>query len=267
MGRFVKVQVLNFSYGPLTPGLGYLMSCLGCFLGLRCATRAQVYEGAARIRWLVLAGVAIGTTGIWTMHFIAMLGFTIPGQQLLYNVPVTLVSMVIAVAVVVAGLLIAGLGKGMRPLLLGGLVIGCGVAIMHYLGMAALEVPDRMRYNVPLVAASVAIAVVAGTAALIAAMRLQSLRATLGASLVMGLAVSAMHYTGIAAFNVCGVTSIPGAAPGSGITPGIFLLPVILGISILALGLTIVISFAPTGAEILEERALLERIARRQLPH
>ncbi len=255
------VPVHNFSYGLLTPGLGYLASCLGCVLGLRCATRAQAHEGRARVSWLLLAAVAIGTAGIWTMHFIAMLGFTIPGQQVLYNVPVTILSMVIAVAVVAGGLLIAGLGNGLRPLLLGGTVIGCGVAIMHYLGMAAVVAPDRIRYNVPLVAASVAIAVLAGTAALIAALRLRGLLVTLGASLVMGLAVSAMHYTGIAAFNICGVTAIPGAATGSGVTAGAFLVPLVLGISILAFGLAAIIVLAPTGDEIREERALMDRIA------
>ena len=259
----MTISVHNFSYGLLTPGLGYLVSCLGSFLGLRCATRAQAYEGAARVRWLLLAGRAIGTAGVWTMHFIAMLGFTIPGQQVRYNVPVTILSMVIAVVVVAAGLLIAGMGGGgLRRLLLGGAVIGCGVAVMHYLGMAAVVVPDRIRYNAPLVVLSVVIAVVAGTAALIAALRLRGLLATLGASLVMGLAVSAMHYTGIAAFNVCGVTSIPGAVQGTGVTAGSFLLPLILGISIFAFGLTAIITLAPTSEEIREERALMDRIAR-----
>jgi NO-binding membrane sensor protein with MHYT domain len=260
------VQVHNFSYGLLTPVLGYLLSCLGCFLGLRCATRAQACQGPARVRWLLLAGLAVGTTGIWVMHFVAMLGFTVPGQAVRYNVPVTIASMVIAVVVVAAGLLIAGLGKGLRALLAGGVIIGCGVACMHYLGMAALILPDRLRYNIPLVVASVVIAVVAGTTALIAAMRLRGLAATFGASLIMGIAVSAMHYTAIAAFNVCGVTALPGAAgtDSGGVTAGVFLLPLILGISLLAFVLTAVISLAPTGEEIREENALMERIARNQ---
>jgi NO-binding membrane sensor protein with MHYT domain len=258
------VVVHNFSYGMLTPVLGYALSFVGCFLGLRCATRAQAYHGAARVRWLLLAAVAIGTTGIWVMHFVAMLGFTIPGQVVRYNVPLTILSMVIAVAVVGAGLLIAGLGAGLRPLLLGGVIIGCGVAIMHYLGMAAMVVPDRLQYNLPLVGLSVVIAVVAGTAALIAALRLRGLLVTLGAALVMGLAVSAMHYTGVAAFNVCGVTSRPGGTAGllPGVTTTAFLLPLILGISIVAFVLAAIISVAPTADEIREDNALMDRIAR-----
>src|SRR5271155_3148813 len=98
--KVAQVQVLNFSHGLLNPGLGYLMSCLGSFLGLRCLTRARAYTGWSRASWLLLASVAIGATGIWVMHFVAMLGFSIPGQQILYDVPMTLVSLLVAVVVV-----------------------------------------------------------------------------------------------------------------------------------------------------------------------
>ena len=79
----VQLPVHNFSNGLLNPGLGYLMSCLGSFLGLRCLTRARAYTGWARATWLLIASVAVGATGIWLMHFVAMLGFTIPGQEIL----------------------------------------------------------------------------------------------------------------------------------------------------------------------------------------
>ena len=115
------VTVHNFSYGLLNPVLGYAMSCLGAFLGLRCITRARALAGFAKARWLALAAVSVGATGIWTMHFIAMLGFTIPGQEILYNVPVTIGSMLIAIAVVGVGLFIVGYGNGgWVPLLTGG---------------------------------------------------------------------------------------------------------------------------------------------------
>jgi NO-binding membrane sensor protein with MHYT domain len=79
------------------------------------------------------------------MHFIAMLGFSIPGQTITYSVPVTILSMLIAVAVVSVGLLIVGFGgEGPGPLLLGGTIIGVGVASMHYMGMWAMRMPDTM---------------------------------------------------------------------------------------------------------------------------
>ncbi|HEY2076578.1 MAG TPA: MHYT domain-containing protein, partial [Streptosporangiaceae bacterium] len=122
------VHVNNFAYGALNPVLAYVASCIGCFLGLRCTTRARASQGRARASWLVIAALAIGVMGIWVMHFIAMLGFTIPGQSIRYNVPVTVLSMLIAIAVVGAGLFIVGYSRGgARPLLLGGVAIGCGV--------------------------------------------------------------------------------------------------------------------------------------------
>ena len=105
------IHVNNFSNGALNPGLSYVVSCVGCFLGLRCTTRARAYQGAARARWLTLAALSIGTTGIWVMHFIAMLGFAIQGETIRYNVPFTILSMVIAVLVVGIGTFIVGFSR------------------------------------------------------------------------------------------------------------------------------------------------------------
>ena len=250
------VTVHNFSYGLLNPALGYIMSCLGAFLGLRCVTRARAYAGFARARWLALASVSIGATGIWTMHFIAMLGFTIPGQQILYNVPVTIASMLIAIVVVGVGLFIVGFGDGgWTPLLTGGVIVGIGVASMHYLGMAAMSMPDSMHYNMPLFILSVVIAVVAGTAALWAGTQVRSVRATIGASLIMGVAVSGMHYTGMAAMKVS-----PGTMSMAGSTGSSFLVPLLLGVSLVTFVLTLTISLSPTEEEINADAVLQRRI-------
>ena len=194
------IHVSNFANGALNPVLSYVVSCVGCFLGLRCTTRARACQGAARARWLTLAALAIGTTGIWVMHFIAMLGFAIPGEIIRYNVPFTIFSMVIAVVVVGIGAFIVGFGRaGNRPLLLGGTIIGLGVASMHYLGMGAVRVPASVGYNSALVAASVIIAVIAGQRGAVdgaaAEQRLVHVHRVPG----RGLAVNGMHYTGMAA--------------------------------------------------------------------
>ena len=257
------VHVSNFTYGLVTPVLGFVMSSLGCFLGLRAATRARASHGASRVRWLLLATASIATTGIWVMHFVAMLGFTIPGQTITYSVPVTVLSMLIAVIVVGIGLLIVGFGtSGWRTLLLGGLIIGLGVASMHYIGMAAMRMPDTVRYSNGLVVLSVVIAVVAGTAALWAALRLTTVGSTLIASLIMGVAVSGMHYTGIAAMHVYG-SQDPGMLAGmsGGVSAAAFLLPLIIGISILAFVLTVIISLSPTEAEMREDAALMAHLS------
>src|ERR1043165_2920297 len=147
------IHVNNFANGALNPAFSYVVSCVGCFLGLRCTTRARAYQGSARARWLTLAALSIGTTGIWVMHFIAMLGFSIPGEPIRYNVPVTILSMVIAVVVVAIGIFIVGFGReGNGPLLLGGTIVGLGVASMHYIGMGAVRVNAPLRYGpVPVV--------------------------------------------------------------------------------------------------------------------
>jgi NO-binding membrane sensor protein with MHYT domain len=256
------VQVHNFAYGLLNPGLAYLVSCLGCFLGLQCAQRARAVEGGSRARWLLLSAVSIGVTGIWTMHFIAMLGFTVNGQVIQYNIPVTILSMLIAVAVVAVGLFIVGFGGvGLRPLLLGGTILGIGVAGMHYMGMYAMRMPDTIHWNVPLVILSLIIAVVAGTAALWCALRLHGGTAVLlGAALVMGVAVSGMHYTGMAALHVFSAPGKGMLGMGGGVGATSFLLPLILGISVLTFLVTAVVTLAPTPEEIREDAALMERI-------
>jgi NO-binding membrane sensor protein with MHYT domain len=268
------VTVHNFSNGLLNPALGYAMSCVGAFLGLRCVTLARSYDGMARARWLGLAAVSIGATGIWAMHFIAMLGFTIPGQQILYNVPMTIASMLVAVAVVGVGLFIVGFGDGgWWRLLVGGVIIGIGVAAMHYLGMAAMSMQDSMSYDLPLVAVSVLIAVVAGTAALWAGTRVNSLGATIGAALIMGVAVSGMHYTGMAALRIDRgpMASMAAASSGlstvSGTTAAVFLIPLLLVISIATFAVTLTISLSPGEEEIqadAEMQRRMEYLQRRQ---
>jgi NO-binding membrane sensor protein with MHYT domain len=252
------VTVHNFSYGLLNPLLGYAVSCLGAFLGLRCITRARAYSGVDRVRWLCLAAVSVGATGIWAMHFIAMLGFTIPGQQIRYNVPLTIASMLIAIAVVGVGLFIVGFGNGgLRPLVIGGVIVGIGVAAMHYMGMSAMVMPDSMHYDTALFIVSVVIAVVAGTAALWAGTRVRSTRATLLAALIMGVAVSGMHYTGMAAMRVTmGSMSAMGGVAGVS-----FLVPLLVGITVVTFAVTLVISLSPTEDEIHEDARLRDRIA------
>ncbi len=258
------LHVNNFANGALNPALSYVVSCVGCFLGLRCTTRARACQGAARARWLTLAALSIGTTGIWVMHFIAMLGFAIPGETIRYNVPVTILSMIIAVVVVGIGVFIVGFSRaGNGPLLLGGTIIGLGVASMHYLGMGAVRVQASLSYNAGLVAVSVIIAVIAGTAALWMALRLDSVWSTFVASLVAGVAVNGMHYTGMAAVQAQAAPDLIVNTANTASATG-FLLPLILGLSAIGFIFSAVIALSPTAAEIVEEGELMKRIGQSQ---
>jgi len=239
------------------------MSCMGAFIGLRCTARARAFQGAARLRWLLLGGVSLGVTGIWLMHFIAMLGYTIPGMTITYNVPVTILSLLVAVVIVCVGLVIVGFGgAGYGPLILGGVITGIGIAMMHYLGMAAMRMPGRITYDPGLVVVSFVIAIVAATAALWAATRLQGVRPTLIASLIMGLAVSSMHYMGMAAMHVFrspGPAGMVMGGPG-GATAESFLLPLIIGITVISFALTATMSLSASADELSYDAALMDRI-------
>jgi NO-binding membrane sensor protein with MHYT domain len=191
----------GFSYGLVTPVVAYLMACLGGALGLRCTTRA-LRTRSWRPGWLALGSAAIGA-GIWTMHFVAMMGFTVRGIPIHYDTLTTFASLGIAVVMVGIGIFIVGYrGAKGAALFTGGTITGLGVASMHYLGMAGMRLPGELEYNTVMVAVSVMIAMAAATASLWAAGQVRGFRWSLGASLVMGLAVSGMHYTGMAALRV-----------------------------------------------------------------
>jgi NO-binding membrane sensor protein with MHYT domain len=250
----------NFTFGLLTPIVAYIMSCVGAFVGLRCTSRAYAYEGADRVPWLLLAAISLGTTGIWVMHFIGMLGYSVAGQTVRFNVLITIASLVIAVVFVLGGLLIVGLRRpSWGNLLIAGIITGLGVSAMHYVGMAAIEMQARMTYSLPLVALSVLIGIVAATAALGAALRLRGIRSTLGASLIMGVAVSGMHYTGVAAMHMDRLPAGEHVA-ATGPTAQEFLLPLLIGIGVVSIITSGLLVFAPTEAEIREDRELMKRI-------
>ncbi|MFI1927442.1 MHYT domain-containing protein [Streptomyces sp. NPDC020377] len=197
----MTATVSNFHYGAVTPVAAYLMACLGAGLGLRCTTRS-LRRPQHRAGWLALGAISIGC-GIWTMHFIAMIGFSVQGALVNYDVTKTLLSLGVAIVVVAIGVFLVGY-RGGSPLNLGvaGLITGLGVAAMHYLGMAAIHTDGGLHYDTRAVALSVVIAVAAATAALWAAVSVHGLWSSVGASLVMGVAVTGMHYTGMAAVSV-----------------------------------------------------------------
>ncbi|GAA0684567.1 MHYT domain-containing protein [Kitasatospora atroaurantiaca] len=189
-------------YGWVTPAISYTAACLGALLALRSTRWALLTEGRTRRNWLAFASVSLGV-GIWSMHFIAMLGFAVSGAEIRFNVPLTVLSLIIAIVVVGVGIFTVGYSAHPRgSLLAGGVATGLGVAAMHYLGMAAMRLPGTISYDHVTVGASVAIAIFAATAALWAALNIQGTAAVLAAAPVMGVAVCAMHYTGMAAVSV-----------------------------------------------------------------
>jgi NO-binding membrane sensor protein with MHYT domain len=181
-------------------------------------------------------------------------------------VPVALASLLVAVVITGSGLLIVGLGRGGYGLLpLGGLIAGLGVAAAHYLAMAAMRMSGQLSYDPLLLALSVAIAIVAATATLWAAIRLRAAWPTLGVSLNLGIALCGMHYTAMAAVRVARANHPGGLVlgGGGGATAASYLLPVILGISIVSFLIWAAVALAPTEDAMRYDEALIDHIRRR----
>ncbi|MGV9310799.1 MHYT domain-containing protein [Streptomyces sp. NPDC003691] len=233
----------GFSYGIITPLAAYLMACLGGALGLRCTTRSVRNSHSFKAGWLALGSAAIGS-GIWTMHFIAMIGFSVEETSITYDPQITFASLGVAIVMTGIGIFIVGhRGAGPMALITGGTITGLGVASMHYLGMAGMRFGGTVSYDTVTVALSVVIAVVAATAALWAAVSIHGFLASLGASLVMGIAVTGMHYTGMAAVSVHLHGS--GATVRAGESAASLLLPLMIGPLVFLILAGVVVMFDP----------------------
>jgi diguanylate cyclase (GGDEF)-like protein len=185
--------------------LSLLVAILASYTALDLASRITASTGAAAVAWLLGGAFAMGM-GIWSMHFIGMLAFSLP-IPMAYDVGITLASMLIAI--IVSGFALSTVTRSSlstRNLVIGGVLMGIGISSMHYTGMAAMEVLPGIRYEPLLFAASVAIAIAASTTALWMSFTLRShgtrrVYARLASAVIMGFAIVGMHYTGMAAAN------------------------------------------------------------------
>ena len=175
-----------------------------CFLSSLTAitlfNRARSTAGRARVIWIAAAGAASGC-GIWATHFLAMLAYD-PAVPVAYDIQYTTLSLM--VAAIVTGLGIAAavyFPRGAGPLI-GGAIIGIGVACMHYLGMSALELPGHVDWELPYVVASIVIGMLFGTAALAVASWSQSRHAVLLAALLLTLAIVSHHFVAMGAVDI-----------------------------------------------------------------
>lgn len=183
--------------------LSYLIASLAGFVAIEFASRMRI-RNANRAPWLIGGALAMGT-GIWSMHFVGMTAFTLP-VPMSYDGWITLLSWAAAVGVSALALYIVGYGQLKSwTLIVGALIMGFGVCVMHYSGMWAMRMDPGITYKPEIFAASAAIAVVASGAALLIIASLKEVRSwrdvglRVAAALIMGLAVAGMHYTGMAA--------------------------------------------------------------------
>ena len=222
-----------------------------CFLASLAAIslfhRARATQGRARAMWLVVAGAATGC-GIWSTHFIAMLAYD-PGIATAYDIGFTALSFLAAASVTSIGLAFAVVGPQRIGPPVGGGIVGAGVACMHYTGMAALEVPGHVTWELDLVAVSVLLGLGLGVAALTVAVKRDDLRATLAAAALLTLAIVSHHFTAMGA-----VVLVPDPTrelAGASLAPASMALA-IAGATIAVLGMSLISAF---GDRRLAERA------------
>jgi len=195
---------MQASYNTWLVALSILVAMAVAYTALKLAARVAEAEGTGGRLWLFGGAIAMGT-GIWSMHFIGMLAFSV-SVPLRYDIVDTLGSL--AIAIVTSGFALAIASRAelsLGRLAVGAIIMGAGICAMHYSGMAAITIVPMITYEPWLVAASVVIAVTASFAALWLAFNLRSGQSTYialarcGAAIVMGLAISGMHYTAMAA--------------------------------------------------------------------
>ncbi|GJE81987.1 bifunctional diguanylate cyclase/phosphodiesterase [Methylorubrum thiocyanatum] len=154
----------------------------------------------AQAGWLAVAGTA-GGFGIWATHFIAMLAFA-PGIASGYDVPLTGLSLAIAVLLVGSGLSLAVLQGGRPAAWGGGAILGFGIAAMHYSGMAAYDVAGHKAWDAAIVAVSLALGGLLGGAALAVQVDARGPVGQAAAALILLLAICSHHFTAMGAVTV-----------------------------------------------------------------
>jgi len=192
------------TYNPWMVYLSIFVAIFVSYTALNLASHVAKTRGAAALSWLCGGAVAMGS-GIWSMHFIGMLAFSLP-IPLAYDTAKTLISLAIAIAIAGFALAIASRPQiSLRRLMMSAVIMGLGISAMHYSGMRAIQIAPMIAYELDLVLASIGIAIVASFAALWLFFRLRRGRswqmrlARFGAAIIMGLAISGMHYTAMAA--------------------------------------------------------------------
>ncbi|CAB3746352.1 membrane protein [Burkholderia sp. MSh2] len=234
--------MLTSSHNPLLVLLSVLVAVLASYTALDIAGRVATARGRAAHWWLAGGAFAMGT-GIWSTHFIGMLAFTLP-IPLGYDPVITVLSLLIAIASSAFALWLIAQDTLPWPRLFGGaLLMGAGVAGMHYTGMAAMDMSPGIRYIPAIFGLSILIAIVAAGAALWMAFMLRRHTSTawivrMGAAVVMAIAIVGLHYTAMAAAQFP-VGSVCGAAR-TGVDNGwLALLIIIVTLAVLAIALLV----------------------------
>ena len=201
------------SYDYRLVALSVVIAVLASYAALDLAGRVTSARGGARSLWLGGGATAMGI-GIWSMHYVGMLAFRLP-VPVQYDWPTVSLSLLAAILASAIALFVVSRAKmGVLRAVLGSVFMGSAIAGMHYIGMAAMRLPAMCRFSSGIVTISVVLAIVISLVALSLAFYFRGETRSGGwrkvlSALVMGAAVPAMHYTGMAAASF--TPSISGA--------------------------------------------------------
>jgi diguanylate cyclase len=229
MGLPIGELPVTGTYTPALVALSVLVAVFVSYTALSLSSRvAQARTSSSSGLWLAGGAIAMGA-GIWSMHFIGMLAFSLP-IQLSYDVLLTVASLVIAVAISGFALWVASSPEmNLTYYIIAAIMMGVGISAMHYTGMASIQIRPMITYEMDLLLASIGIAIVASFAALVLFFQLRN-AASLGmklarvaAAFVMGAAIAGMHYTGMAAskFDARSICTTTGGVDAEGLAVSI----------------------------------------------
>ena len=191
------------SYNYALVALSVLIAMFASYAALDLAGRVTAASGWTRAVWLLGGAGAMGT-GIWSMHYIGMLAFLLP-IPVAYHWPTVLLSLFAAILASVIALYVVSRQKmGGSEAVAGSVLMGAGIASMHYIGMAAMRLPAICQFNSFIVVLSVVFAILISLAALWITFHFRDEKTGIGweklaGAVVMGAAIPVMHYTGMAA--------------------------------------------------------------------
>jgi PAS domain S-box-containing protein len=251
--------VLIGSFDYRVVALSIMIAVLGSYAALNLGERVTAARGGAQLLWLV-GGATVMGIGIWSMHYTAMLAFHLP-VPMWYDWPTPLVSLLTAVFASVVGLFVASRRQmGWQRAIAGSIFMGGGIVGLHYIAMASMRLPAMIHYSPPLVLLSVLLALVFSLMALWLTFLFRNEARGWGwrkaaSALLMGAAISSMHYTAMAAANYTPSAAAPDLSHAVSIS---FLGTV--GITIVTLMVLVVALLTSLADRLQEQRALLDEL-------
>lgn len=221
--------------------LSVIVAVFASYVALNLTHSIAITRGRIQAMWLSGGSVAMGA-GIWSMHFIGMLAFAVPGMEMAYDVPLMILSIVVAVGGSAIALFITSrLYVPVYSIILGGVAMAAAIAGMHYIGMASMRMAAEIKWDYTLVLTSILIALVASFSSLFLAIRFRQKNdqpwKLLPASVAMGIAISGMHYVGMYAATFVHSDSSPIEESNLIVTGGLVIAVVVSTLIVLGLAL------------------------------